>query len=589
MKWNHQTRAVIVVGVFALALTGFSWRLIHVQVVQHHEFARHAAEHHLRKDIIHARRGSIRDARGEVLAENLPVRTVVADGSLIKNMPAVAEILSRNLVLPLEEVEGKIQAERRYVIIKREVSEEAVLKIREELILGEHRGVHFENDSIRLYPNGTMMCHILGFMNFERQGVLGVEKSMNDYLSGRDGYRWIERDRTGKELVPYRGLEKAAEDGLTVQLTIDMGLQSIVESEIDTAFANLNPRSITIILADPHTGEIRALANRPQFDPNRPGEANAESQKNRAVLDMVEPGSTFKIVVVSAALNEATVRPETLIFCENGNFSYGGRILKDSRPHGMLSVMDVLVKSSNIGSAKLAMQMGERRFYEYIRRFGFGERTGVELPGEIGGLVHPPSQWDKLSITRIPMGHAICATPLQLVMAMSAIANGGKLMMPRIVRRLTDSSGRTALDLGPAVIREVITPETAHVVQRALQGVTSEGGTARLARVEGYTVAGKTGTAQRVDPNGGYTPNKYVVSFLGYGPAENPALTCMVIIDDASTPQGSNYGGTVAAPIFSQVMGQAMKYLDLVPVLASATDTVIPRAKVVSSAGRKKP
>jgi len=565
---QYQRRATCLVLLGMLVFTGFSWRLIHLQVAEHALYVERAAQHHLRKETIHARRGAIRDARGEVLAQNRPVRTVAADGYLIReagNLERTAQLVAWHLGMDYQAVHDRMDTERRYVVLQREVPDEVAYELRQDLIKERLRGLLFEEDDIRIYPNGRMLCHVIGFLNFDREGVSGVERSFNEYLAGNNGYRWVEKDRTGRELVPYRGLEKAAENGVDLHLTIDMGLQMIVEREIDAVVEQYQPRSVTILLTDVHTGEILALANRPDFDPNHPGDFDSEATKNRAIVDMVEPGSTFKIVVTTAALNEGSVRPETMIFCENGRFLYAGRTLRDVRGYGMLSVIDVLVKSSNIGSAKLAMMLGESRYYDYIRRFGFGERTGVELPGEIGAVVHPPSRWDRLSITRIPMGHAVTVTPIQQVMAMAAVANGGELMKPRVVKRMTDERGRALLETRPTSIRRVMTEETALIVQHALEEVTGPRGTARQAQVTGYRVAGKTGTAQRVSPRGGYESGKYVVSFLGYGPAEAPRVACIVLVDDAKTGSDGNYGGLVAAPVFSRVMGQALRYLDVPP------------------------
>jgi cell division protein FtsI (penicillin-binding protein 3) len=280
----------------------------------------------------------------------------------------------------------------------------------------------------------------------------------------------------------------------------------------------------------------------------------------------MEPGSTFKIVTAAAALNERTVRPGTTIFCENGAWKYGGRILHDHKPYGTLSVQDILVKSSNIGAAKLALSVGEERFYEYIRGFGFGERTGIELPGEIPGVIRSPKSWSKISITRIPMGHEIGVTPLQMTMAMATIANGGKLVTPRIVKSITTSDGSTVSTFSPIVLRTVISPQTASEIGSALRGVVSDRGTAAAAAVPGFTIAGKTGTAQKVDPKGGYEHGKYVVSFTGYLPAEHPAFVGLVVLDDAHTSIPElNYGGLVAGPIFSRVAEKAARYLDLEP------------------------
>ncbi len=565
MRWNLRTRAILVVIALAVVFTGFSYRLIQLQHVEHEKYKAIAANTHLRKEPIISRRGAIYDVNHELLAENIPVRHVVVDGSLVNNLAELVSLLSAELEINSAEIAAKITPERKYIIIKREVPEEVVRRIRTVAIEKNLKGLVFEPSSIRIYPNNEMLAHVISFMNQERQGVQGVELTMNRFLNGVNGYRYIERDRTGRELVPYRGLEKDAEDGLNVHLTVDLGLQNIVEKHLDEAFEKYKPRSAVVIFVRPDTGEIVSMASRPTFNPNQLGGTNDEQMKNRAIIDMVEPGSTFKIVVTSAGLNESTVRPETMIFCENGRYNYGGKILRDHRGYGFLSVHDVLVKSSNIGSAKIAMQLGDTRYYEYIRRFGFGERSGVDLPGEIPGLLHPPSRWSQLSITRIPMGHEICATPLQLVMAMSAVANGGRLMMPQILKRLTDSRGKLVNEFEPVTIRQVITPETAQLVSEALEGVVNPGGTATMAAVPGYRVAGKTGTAQRVDPKGGYTPGKYVVSFLGYFPAEKPELCGLVILDDCSTPQGGNYGGLIAAPIFSAIAADAIRYFNFEP------------------------
>jgi cell division protein FtsI (penicillin-binding protein 3)/stage V sporulation protein D (sporulation-specific penicillin-binding protein) len=416
-----------------------------------------------------------------------------------------------------------------------------------------------------MYPNGEMLSHVLGFVNHEHKGVQGIESVMDDYLRGHNGFRFIEHDRTGREIVPYRGQERPPRNGCNVRLTVDMGLQNIVETELNEAVKQLKPEWATVILMNPRTGEILALANRPNFDLNDLGDAEPKQMKNRAVIDMYEPGSVFKIVGAAGALNEGIVRSDTMIFCENGRFKYGGRILRDHHGYGTISVEQTLVKSSNIGAAKLALQLGDQRFYEYVRRFGFGERTGISLPGEIRGVVHPPHRWNKISITRMPMGHEIGVTPLQIATSMAVIANGGNLVIPQIVREISDEEGNIVTRFSPVVVRRVVARTVAEKVRDALVGVVSEKGTAALAKVAGFNVAGKTGTAQKVKPEGGYYDSKYVVSFVGFMPAEDPAFVCLVVIDDAKTPAGQNYGGLVAAPIFSRIAERAARYLNLEP------------------------
>jgi cell division protein FtsI (penicillin-binding protein 3)/stage V sporulation protein D (sporulation-specific penicillin-binding protein) len=271
-------------------------------------------------------------------------------------------------------------------------------------------------------------------------------------------------------------------------------------------------------------------------------------------------------VSAAAALNERKVRPDTTIFCENGLWNFGGRPLHDHKAYGELSVQDILIKSSNIGAAKLAISVGEQKFYEYIRRFGFGERTGIELPGEISGVIRPPQSWSKISITRIPMGHEVGVTPLQMTVAMATIANGGKLVTPRIVKSITSQDGKTVSTFSPVVLRQVISPETAQQIGNALRGVVSDRGTAAAAAVPGFTISGKTGTAQKVDPRGGYEQGKYVVSFTGYLPSDHPEFVGLVVLDDAHTTKPElNYGGLVAGPIFSHIAEKAARYLDLQP------------------------
>jgi Cell division protein FtsI/penicillin-binding protein 2 len=260
------------------------------------------------------------------------------------------------------------------------------------------------------------------------------------------------------------------------------------------------------------------------------------------------------------------VRPDTTIFCENGRWNFGGRTLHDHKAYGELSVQDILIKSSNIGAAKLALSIGDQKFYEYIRRFGFGERTGVELPGEIGGVIRPPQSWSKISITRIPMGHEVGVTPLQMTVAMATIANGGKLITPRVVKSVTTADGKTVSDFSPSVVRQVISPQTAQQVGNALRGVVSDRGTAAAAAVPGFAIAGKTGTAQKVDPHGGYEHGKYIVSFTGFLPADHPEFVGLVVLDDAKTSKPEqNYGGMVAGPIFARIAEKAARYLDLEP------------------------
>ena len=583
MKWNSRTRCASVCLVFILIFSVFSFRLIYLQMVKHDQYAGLAAEKHVIKQPIFAERGTILDANSEVLAHNVPVDTIVADATRLTDVDSTVDLISKELQLPRGEVSEKLHTDRRYIVLKREVAKSSADSLRQQLHAKNLRGIYFEQDATRIYPNGTMLCHVIGFTDFEHKGIQGVEGSLDEYLHGQDGYRYIEHNRAGQEIVLYRGQERSSRNGYQVHLTIDLNLQNIVENEIDAAMREFSPKKATIILMRPQTGEILAMANRPAFDLNKRSDAKPEQMKNRAICDMMEPGSTFKIVTAAAAINEHKVGLDTSIFCENGMWNYGGTPLHDHAAFGDLSVKDILVKSSNIGAAKLAVNLGDQKFYEYIRRFGFGDRTGVELPGEIPGLIRSPQSWSKISITHIPMGHEIGVTPLQMATAMCAIANGGKLMTPRIVKSITTADGKPISTLKPVVLRQVISPQTANQIGTALRGVVSDRGTAAAAAVPGFTIAGKTGTAQKVGPHGGYEKGKEVVSFCGYLPADHPEFVGLVVLDDAQTKAEQNYGGTVAGPIFSRIAEKAARYLDLEPHEEIRKATPVERVALTSS------
>ena len=552
-------RIGVVCALLVLVFTTFAWRLIHLQILQYDYFSKLAAQKHLRCQPIPAKRGRILDRNGEELAVNIPVRTVTADGTHIKDPAALAAVAAPFLEMPVKELTDKLSTKRPYVVIKKEVAEEKAQAMIATMEKARLRGLYLEEGSVRSYPNGEMLCHVLGFVDHSSHGIDGIEKSFDRELSGQDGFRWIEHDRKGLEIVTYRGQEQLPENGSDIRLTIDMGLQAIVEKEVDAAFRDLHPAGAAAILVDPQTGEILAMANRPNFDPNKFNEAKPEEMRNRIITDMYEPGSVFKIVVASAALNEGIVSDHTRIFCENGLFSYGGKTVKDHHKAGDMSLAEILQYSSNIGSAKMSLMMKDQKYYDYVRAFGFGEKTGIPLQGEISGLVNPPRRWDMLTKTRMAFGQSVSVTPIQMIMAMSSVGNGGKLMKPRLVLSRGEGSTPSETEAPRQIVRE----ETSKFIANALQKVVSKEGTAPLAAIDGFTVAGKTGTAQKVGPHGGYLNDRYIVSFAGFFPAEHPRLTGLVIVDDAKIGAAANYGGLVAAPIFSHIGGRAARYLDI--------------------------
>lgn len=581
MSYHPERRALVASIAMATCFTAFSFRLVQLQVTKHDYYSAKAAGQNVHKEPILARRGAIMDVHGEPLAQNEPVKTVIADGSLINDPEQLGKLLTGPLQMPVGQIVEKLQRTTfsksenkevplRYIVLKKQVPEAEAASIaallpgaRKSKIIEATPAIRFDQDSVRTYPNGSMLSHVIGYINSQSLGMDGVERSMNQYLTGQNGYRYIERDRSGQELVPYRGQELAPGDGANVRLTVDMGLQQIVENEIDNAMRQFRPKKATIILLNPKTGEILALANRPTYDLNDKRDVPDLARKNIAIMDQFEPGSTFKIVAAATALSLGIVSPDTEIFCENGYWQWCR--LNDHHPYAGLTVENILVKSSNIGVAKLGIQLGEAKFFEYVRKFGFGEKTSVNLPGEIRGSFAPPYEWSKISITRIPMGHEVAATPLQIASAMGVIANGGKLMMPQIIRDVVNSEGRVVAQYPPREVRRVVSEKAAGDVRDALVKVVGPKGTAALAKVAGFKVAGKTGTAQKSDEHGRMTHEKYVVSFAGFMPADDPAFVGLVLLDEAHAKPGENYGGLVAAPIFARVAEKAARYLNLQP------------------------
>ena len=596
---------MILVSLITAGYVGLGVRLVDIQVLQHDKHAAHALDNTRRKVIQASRRGDILDIRGTVLATSRIAKTVCADPSLMGSHQqlvarAIAPFLGRSetdLAKRMQrrlytDTEGR-QREDKHVVLKRKVLLEDWRSITNALAHIEfgvdvksqprkerlkyynvRRSVFCErvDSQLRVYPSGNLAAHVTGFVGVRDpegssvpmvglEGKHGVEIMLDSELEGVRGWRETETDRSRREVVAFREYNVKPRDGMNVVLTIDANVQYIVEKGLEALCAKHTPASACIVVVNPQTGAILALANRPTFDPNKPGDSSAANRRNRVITDVFEPGSTFKIVAVSGALNERVVRLHDRFHCENGRLYFAGKVLRDHHAYGELSVREIITKSSNIGTAKVAMKLGASRLHKYISELGFGQRSGVPLPGEVRGILHPVRSWSKLSISRIPMGHEIAATPLQLVMAMSAMANGGNLMRPLLVDRLLDRDGNVVMQYEPTVVRKVIHDETAQQMVKTLITVVSAEGTARQAWLENYTVAGKTGTAQKPSKTRrGYEPDKYFSSFIGFLPAENPKLCIGVFVDE---PHNGYYGGVVAGPTFKVIAEKSANYLGL--------------------------
>lgn len=418
------------------------------------------------------------------------------------------------------------------------------------------KGLGFMKETKRIYPNSYLASHIIGFSGMDNIGLEGSERDFNKYLAGTAGWAIFLRDARLKKLDIWEKMALPV-DGLDLVLTVDEVIQYIAERELEKAFKNSRAKSASIIVMDPHTGRILAMASRPTYDLNSYSGANRDSMRNRSICDLFEPGSVFKIVTAAAALEEKKVTEEDVFFCENGAYKVGGRILHDHQPHGNLTFRQVIEESSNIGTVKVAMLLGPDTLYRYVKGFGFGAKLGFDLSGEISGMVSPVKQWSKTSITAIPMGQEVGVTALQLASAISVIANGGQLMRPYIIDSIRDNQGQIIKQNKPVLIRKVISVDTALRIKKILTGVIEEG-TGRMAKVSGFSAAGKTGTAQKLEANGSYSHDKFIASFIGFAPAEDPLLAIVVTVDE---PHGSYFGGVVAAPVFKRVAADAIRYI----------------------------
>lgn len=505
-------------------------------------------------------RGRVLDRNGNVLAADVPTREVAVDPTFMREhgFPMfTAQQLARLLDLDPAMVFARIERPSRYELLKRQVPDDVVQQIQSMRM----PGVRCDEAMTRIYPHAQLMCHVIGFANAEGVGSAGVEQRFDRYLRGVPGYRETEVDGRRREVRSRRRLDILPQPGGDVYLTLDQNLQYFVERALDDALATNGAIGAWAIVQRVKTGEILAMASRPAYDLNEFNRAAEMDRLNRAIGYVYEPGSIFKIIVYAAALNEGLLRPDEIIDCENGLWYHAGRPLRDFHPYGRLTATDALKKSSNIAAAKIALRLGEERLYRYLHAFGIGRPTGVELPGEEGGILHPRHRWSKLSISRIPMGHEIAVTGLQMLNALNAVANGGALVRPRVVDRVTTARGQTILKTETEVLGHPIRPDTARRLTEMLVQVT-EDGTGKRARIEGYTVAGKTGTAEKPGI-GGYDRRRNLASFIGFLPAEKPELSILVTFDE---PKHLTQGGQVAAPVFRAIAEKAVRYLDIPPI-----------------------
>jgi cell division protein FtsI (penicillin-binding protein 3) len=527
-------------------------RLVYLQIFRYGDFQQRAEHQQQRSINVSAKRGIVYDRQGRELAMSILVDSAFAVPSEVPDLPNAVSLITRITGEDGRLVLADCRAHKTFCWIARKANAETIDRIRALNL----QGIHFQKESKRFYPKRDLAAQVLGYVGTDDGGLSGIEREYDEQLKGQPGRMQISVDARKKW---FARIEKEPEAGQNLVLTIDEKIQYIAERELEQALKDTHAIAGTVIVENPHTGEILALANRPTFNPNVRKEIRNEALKNRAVSDIYEPGSTFKLVTISGALEEKLTRPEEIFDCQMGSIVINGMRIRDSKPHGLLSVSDVLAESSDVGAIKIALRLGEDRFYKYIRAFGFGQQTGIELPGETRGMTKPVNRWSKVSIGAISMGQEIGVSAIQLAAMVSTFANDGVWVAPRIVAAKTPpQSAPQTIAFHPENERRVISPMTAAQMRHMMRQVVLHG-TGRKAVLEGYTSAGKTGTAQKVDPaTGAYSRTKYVGSFAGFAPINNPAVTVAVILDSAV---GLHQGGQVAAPVFERITQQVLEYL----------------------------
>jgi len=556
---RNQRRLLVAKVMFAAVVAVIGARAFQLQVLQGGRLMARGQQQHLQESIVLPKRGAVFDRTGEPLALSMESQSVFVRPRRIHDPESASRKLAEALGLRISEVREKVTSEKPFVWIKRQISSLEAEKMQRVKV----EGVGTQYEPNRHYPQGQMAGQLIGFVGRDSEGLEGLELKYNEYIRGESGSSVAERDAHGRRVL-VQGIEGLqVPPGSDIHLTLDSAIQHMAEKELEASIIKYRAKAGVAIIVEPFTGEVMALANYPSFDPNLYNKQSADQRRNRAVADNFEPGSTFKTILAAAALEEGIVGKDDLFYCEMGKFSYAGRTINDTHPHGWLSFSKILQVSSNIGFTKVADKLKKERYFNYIEKFGFGRVTGLDVPGEVAGLVRRPESWAAIDLATHSFGQGISTTPMQMVMAYAAIANGGFLMRPYVARRVTSPQGEVLIENQPHVVRRVISEKTAKQLASMLSEVTEEGGTGVMANVEGFAVAGKTGTAQKADPvHGGYSAKKRVASFVGFVPANEPRLVALVLIDE---PEVNVYGGVVAAPVFRNVARGALRRLVVAP------------------------
>ncbi len=552
-----RTRVLILAALLAVAFGGLTGRLAWLQVVKRGELAQLAERQYSRTLVLHAQRGPIVDRQGTPLATSTPTESLFVQPRAVDDPVRVAARLAPLIGVPEPDVHAALTSARPFVWLRRKLPPAVAAEVR---ALREP-GLGFLPEPLRLYPNRELAAHVVGFEGVDG-GLEGIERAFDAELAGTPGKALVGRDALGREVTAQQVL-RAPRPGHGVMLTIDRTIQYIAEREIDAAYRRTGSKAAMAVVLEPRTGDVLAVAIRPTFNPNTfLAVPSKDYWRDRAITDPFEPGSTFKVIMAAAALEEGVVRPDDRIYGENGSITLARTTIHDWKKYGWLTFSEVLQKSSNVGSIKVGLALGRDRYYRYMSAFGFGATTGVGLPGESRGQLRDPGRWSALSLPTMSIGQEVSVTALQMVAAFGAVANGGTLMQPRLVRATFDAEGNEVRRFEPRAVRQVISSETARILTRILVKVV-EAGTGHNAAIPGYEVAGKTGTAQKLDP----TTRRYsrapgVLSFIGFAPADDPRFVMLVMLDE---PKNEKWGSEAAAPIFSAIGREALRYLEVPP------------------------
>jgi cell division protein FtsI (penicillin-binding protein 3) len=570
---RYRSRGLVLTGCLLFLLGAIVVRLGYLQIVRHDELARLAERQYSKTIPLRPERGPILDRNGYALAVSAPVESVYALPGRISDRAAVAAALAPYLGDRPRDIEQRLASDRPFVWVKLKIPPTAAEAIRSQ----RFPGIGTVPESLRFYPSRELAAQVLGFVGRDDRGLEGVELAHDKALAGEAGLALVERDALGREMTGQPTILKTPTPGTGLVLTIDATVQYLAERELDAAWRSTQAKAGMVLVMDPRTGEILAMAMRPTFNPNAYQTATPEQWRNRAVTDPFEPGSTFKAILAASALEDGVVKPTDRFYGEQGVITIAGRTIHDWKKYGWLTFQQVLQFSSNVGAIKVGMQVGRERYYRHVTDFGFGSLTGLGLPGESRGQLRQPDRWSGLSLASISIGQEVSVTGMQMLAAFGALANGGKLMQPYIVRAHLDRNGRETERTEPQALRQVISPQTAATLTDILTSVVTEG-TGHKAVVQGYPVAGKTGTAQKPDPvTHVYSRKPGVLSFIGFVPSSAPRLVILALLDE---PKTVVWGSEAAAPIFAAVAAPVLRHLDVTP-----TDSV-PSVQIVRASGR---